>query len=100
MRHTVSSPQGNQREFAPGDKTTAEYDLLQCCHCERWWKVVPGSGRTRGWCGKCMKPHCGGPKCWECTPNERRWEQGDQLMRQIERMMEREQLGRALGLQK
>ena len=45
-----------------------EADTLTCCHCQRVWRHAKGSGRVRGFCTKCMAPHCGGPDCWECTP--------------------------------
>lgn len=53
-----------------GDGPVVEHDTMQCVHCGAHWIVVPGSGRTRGWCMRCNGPHCGGQACWECIPEE------------------------------
>lgn len=46
----------------------SEGETLQCCHCMKHWKVKPGSGVHRGWCGNCGAPTCGGEKCQACVP--------------------------------
>ena len=48
--------------------TKQEYDTVQCVHCQRHWKVVPGSGRKRGWCFKCGGVTCGSKHCETCIP--------------------------------
>lgn len=52
------------------DKGVRERDIYSCCHCQRIVEVVPGSGKLRGWCIHCSRPHCGGPRCWVCIPWE------------------------------
>lgn len=46
---------------------------VQCVHCGAHWEHKPGSGRTRGWCGRCKGFVCG-PRCAKCVPEERRLE--------------------------
>ncbi len=41
-------------------------DLIQCCHCQRIWPWVQGSGKLRGWCMRCSGFFCG-PKCETCV---------------------------------
>lgn len=50
-----------------------EGQALQCCHCQKMWLLVKGSGKQRGFCTKCMGYVCG-PSCFECVPLERRLE--------------------------
>jgi len=50
------------------DAPMIERDTLQCVHCGKHWIVIPGSGKTRGFCMKCNGVHCGGAACWECRP--------------------------------
>ena len=52
-------------------------DTLSCCHCRRHWEVVAGSGRTRGFCTRCMGYTCGAPGCDECVPFEQRQENAE-----------------------
>lgn len=55
----VDEPEGPPRE----------YDTMQCSHCMKHWRVIPGSGQHRGWCLKCNGPLCGAQKCMtECVP--------------------------------
>lgn len=70
MDHTARNPHGHVLLFGPGKVTVREADMLHCPHCDGWWEVVPGSGRTRGWCVHCGRAHCGGPQCWTCRPFE------------------------------
>lgn len=51
-----------------GDGPVVERDTLSCVHCGGHWVVVPGSGRTRGWCMKCKGPTCGKQACCACRP--------------------------------
>lgn len=54
----------------PGaDRPLAEIPTLQCVHCGGHFPVQPGSGRIRGFCGRCKGPVCG-PGCAECVPVE------------------------------
>jgi hypothetical protein len=43
---------------------------LQCCHCNRHFVSVKGSGTRRGFCMRCMKATCGSQKCDVCVPFE------------------------------
>ena len=42
---------------------TQEFDTLMCMHCQYHWRVIPGSGRKRGWCAPCNGPLCGKEQC-------------------------------------
>jgi len=55
----------------PGGRVVEEYDTVRCGHCQRHYRVQPGSGKTRGWCTLCMQPTCGRPRCALCVPFER-----------------------------
>lgn len=52
------------------DGNLFEGETRQCCHCGGHWLVQPGSGKIRGWCGKCSAWFCS-PECMECVPHER-----------------------------
>lgn len=69
--HSVIRPHGIVVVTDPDGKTI-ERDTLRCCHCQHVWVVVPGSGRRRGFCTRCMGPTCGNPKCDACVPIEKR----------------------------
>jgi hypothetical protein len=45
------------------DAPTVEGDSLVCTHCGVHWLVIPGSGRTRGFCRHCNDVTCGAPAC-------------------------------------
>ncbi len=48
-----------------------EWETQMCIHCQYHWRVVPGSGRERGWCVSCNGALCGKTQCFqEC----RHWE--------------------------
>jgi hypothetical protein len=51
--------------------------LHRCCHCQAHFEMVPGSGRTRGFCMRCGAVHCGAPACMECVPFEARLEHAE-----------------------
>lgn len=51
------------------DLGVIEHSTRQCCHCQKTWKHVPGSGRIYGWCDNCKGLVCG-PGCEECVPVE------------------------------
>lgn len=62
----------------PGsDKPILETATVQCVHCGGHWVPQPGSGRVRGFCGRCNGPICG-PCCQSCVPTE-------QLLENLER---------------
>ncbi len=48
----ITSPDGVQ-----------EWDTLMCIHCQYHWRVMPGSGRQRGWCNSCNGALCGKEQC-------------------------------------
>lgn len=50
---------------------TQDFMTLMCVHCNRHWRYVPGSGRERGFCLRCMGPTCGRRRCDECIPVEK-----------------------------
>ena len=58
-------------EILNADGSKTEGETMQCCHCGKHWIVRPRSKRKRGWCLKCSKSTCGGPRCDECLPIER-----------------------------
>ena len=68
-RHSALRPSGTVCITTP-DGGETQHDTLQCAHCGRHWVVLPGSGRVRGFCLKCMKPTCGAPECDACDPVE------------------------------
>lgn len=47
---------------------------MQCCHCNRHFVSVKGSGKIRGFCRNCMKITCGKPQCDICVPFEKKLE--------------------------
>ena len=70
-RHSARQPKGYVIITDP-DAPTREYDTLQCVHCQAHWKVIPGSGRQRGYCLNCDGPTCGKKDCEEkCIPFEK-----------------------------
>lgn len=70
-----TNPRAAGHYFAMGPwGELSEGQTLQCCHCQYTWTLVKGSGRERGWCGRCMGYTCGNPVCGECVPAERRAE--------------------------
>ncbi len=50
---TISDPATGMQEF----------DTLMCIHCQYHWRVIPGSGRKRGWCVSCNGALCGKEQC-------------------------------------
>ena len=72
-RATATRPAGTLIITDPDLPHTVHKDTMQCVHCGRHWVVVPGSGRVRGWCKKCMGPHCG-KTCERCVPFEKQLE--------------------------
>lgn len=53
-----------------------QHDTVRCVHCGYTWVYEPGSGRTRGWCGRCQGITCARPCCENrgCIPMERELE--------------------------
>ena len=64
---TITDPEG----------PTIEADLVACVHCGCHFPIKPGSGKTRGFCGRCNGPVCG-PACAACVPIERWLENREQ----------------------
>lgn len=80
-RHSAVKPKGHTSTVYH-DGSTAERDTLCCCHCGAHWEVVPGSGRTRGWCMKCMGVTCGREQCERvCCPEPMRVEEPEKAAR-------------------
>lgn len=69
--HSVLKPHG-YATWTLLDGSKAEADFLRCCHCGGQFQVAPGSGKQRGWCGRCGAVTCGGHACMDCLPVERR----------------------------
>ena len=70
-RGTAAKPSGHITVSGP--EGLVEADTLQCVHCGGHWVVSPGSGKVRGYCGKCNGPVCG-PGGSGCVPFEKRLE--------------------------
>lgn len=51
---------------------------VQCCHCNKHYVSVKGSGQIRGLCLRCGGKTCGDPGCNVCIPYERAMEQQEQ----------------------
>lgn len=69
--HTVRKPKGAILVTGPAG-VEDEGDTVQCVHCQMHWKIVPGSGRTRGYCLNCDGLTCGKPACeTKCLPAEK-----------------------------
>lgn len=47
----------------------------QCCHCQKHFVSVKGSGMIRGFCRRCMAITCGAPICDKCVPFEQKLEE-------------------------
>jgi hypothetical protein len=74
-RGTRLAPNGYMVLSDP-DKGLVEADTLQCVHCGAHFRLAPGSGNVRGFCGFCMRcngPICG-PRCRRCVPMEQQLE--------------------------
>ena len=61
-----------------------EYDTAVCCHCQQSFRIVPGSGTTRGWCTLCGQTTCGKQACQPCVPFERKIAAQEQRQRLFE----------------
>ena len=73
--HSVLRPHATIIINDPGCNQERHMDVLTCVHCQRAWIVQPGSGRMRGFCGKCNGVTCGSRKCCDCLgPIEKRIE--------------------------
>jgi len=60
-----------------------ERDTLQCVHCGKHWFVEVGSGRERGWCGRCMGVTCGEKPCLVCIPLMKAIEESEEKARKL-----------------
>jgi len=64
-------------EITTPDGHAIELDCVQCVHCGTHFPIAPGSGKIRGFCGRCNGPVCG-PRCAECVPIEQWLENREQ----------------------
>lgn len=56
----------------------------QCVHCGMFWQVLPGSGKTRGFCLKCPGLTCGARQCQiNCVNVEKMLERIEEYGRRI-----------------
>lgn len=70
---SVVRPAGTIIVSSP-DGLDFQADTLRCVHCQAHWRVMRGSGRKRGYCGRCSGPTCS-PECTnKCVPFEQRLE--------------------------
>ena len=72
-RHSAHKPDGFLICTPHDGGPTITRDTIMCVHCNGHWVVIPGSGRKRDFCRRCMGPTCG-PECpagTGCVP----WEQ-------------------------
>jgi len=89
-RHTA----GTLFERDESGKVVAEYELLQCPHCQFTWRMTPDM-RTGPWCTRCGAVQCGRPECtppFECQPIERQvelWERRARLLETVARNYQR-----------
>lgn len=54
---------------------------IQCCHCNRHFVSVKGSGTIRGRCLRCNAITCGDPGCDVCIPWEKKLEAMEKVAR-------------------
>ena len=65
--------------------TEDEGETLMCVHCQKHWRVEPGSGRKRGFCLRCAGPTCGAEPCEaKCVPFEKVIEDQERQARNYE----------------
>lgn len=67
--HGVLKPHGHLISVSPDGNTDDAWDTVNCCHCGLPMVIRPGSGKVRGFCGRCGGIFCG-PHCEECVPVE------------------------------
>lgn len=49
-----------------------EGETQMCAHCQKHWRIRPGSGISRGYCTNCDGPTCGKLECeTRCVPFEK-----------------------------
>lgn len=69
--HTLGK---NARRYAGdviivSDNAITEFETVKCVHCQQILFILPGSGKERGWCMKCMGPLCNSKICnGKCVP--------------------------------
>jgi hypothetical protein len=54
------------------DRALDEFESARCGHCGGHFRVIVGSGRTRGWCSKCGVT-CGQRNCAVHVENWEQW---------------------------
>ncbi len=72
---SIKTPDGYMVTTYFDGNTAEEYDTRQCAHCGMHWRIVRGSGRIRGFCGRCCKDTCGAQECDQCVPYQMRVEE-------------------------
>ena len=71
LKHSARRPAGYIQVTGPLG-VEEEGETVQCVHCEMHWKIVPGSGRKRGYCLNCDGLTCGKQACeTKCVPAEK-----------------------------
>lgn len=90
MRPQLIDPKTHLPEEVAHDRKASGYIFLngievaatrQCCHCNKHFLSVKGSGLKRGFCMRCMKVTCGSPDCDACIPFEEKLNQYAKGMR-------------------
>lgn len=62
---SLIKPAGFSTEIGPYGEITVR-PIHSCCHCQKTWEEVKGSGRLRGYCSRCHGYVCGHPDCMVC----------------------------------
>lgn len=65
-KHSMIKPHGTLIITPLDGSKEQQIDLCQCVHCQKTWLMQPGSGRLRGYCGRCNGYVCGSHACFEC----------------------------------
>src|SRR3990167_2127897 len=66
-----------------------EGDMRQCCHCQAIWTHKPGSGKLRGFCGRCHGHLCGKRTCMtNCYPAEQQLDDSEAVYFRNKRAIE------------
>jgi len=66
-------------EIITGESSVEEYETICCVHCRHHWRLIPGSGKNRGWCNHCFGPTCGAKQCDTCVPYMKMIEQCESI---------------------
>lgn len=74
FEHSARRADGAVLCVDPNSGGETQTDTKQCVHCGEHFPYKKGSGRTRGFCTRCMGMTCGGHQCMECFPIEERFD--------------------------